>query len=359
MPKSTKKPSKCNHCCREYLPIRVKQKFCSRECKQLSQQEQRKNERQNRKIKTRSSLFFDSSFSDYLVDQCKRAKTVQILQGLIVEDLEELKLIKANCVKANGMKDGNLNDTFEISHIEPVVQADLVGTLHPKNLVISTKTYNRRRSNKLPSKPTIHKIDKKLLNADFAVSKSDTKAVVLDKIKTLLGSVITEFTLQSKLIRSTRVTTIRKLKKLNIAFDPKSKLEDLLALLPNKKASGFEAYPPILIMLLELERHGHKNHIITACIDLLLKSRDRCVLQNQNDLTRFLLEQAESVLHLENSRVFYKGVPLICLFTPCLDSGFDNIDSFTVNYYRTPEEFIKPMESLVAALVKESCKVDF
>ncbi|WP_138943024.1 hypothetical protein [Pseudomonas sp. S9] len=139
----TKARKNCPTCKGKFHPARATVKYCSASCKKTAANK--------RQAKKQEVGFQTTAFGSWLVGQCRRAGTVQILQGF---DINDLYKVWARCRKANGfnVSEDDPSPKFEISHIAPVTAVGAIGTLHPNNLVIAPAYYNRSRCNNWDNK---------------------------------------------------------------------------------------------------------------------------------------------------------------------------------------------------------------
>lgn len=181
----------CHHCKASYQPIRKDQKFCSTSCKTASVKSKAKKATQ-RKIERRVSRLRRTGFGLYLVREVIRAKTIQILSHHTADTLHELDQLRSDCFVSNGVSlDGTLNKVYELSHICPVNSKGLVGLLHPHNLVIANKTYNRSRGTSYSGGGKF--ITRQSLKSEWYVDDQTPVSKVYDKIERFLGPVLKEY----------------------------------------------------------------------------------------------------------------------------------------------------------------------
>lgn len=181
----------CHHCKASYQPIRKDQKFCSTSCKTESVKSKAKKATQ-RKLDRRVSRLRRTGFGLYLVRECIRAKTIQILSHHTADTLHELDQLRSDCFVSNGVSlDGTLNKVYELSHICPVNTKGLVGLLHPHNLVIANKIYNRSRGTSYSGGGKF--ITRQSLKPEWHVDDQTPVSKVYDKIERFLGPVLKEY----------------------------------------------------------------------------------------------------------------------------------------------------------------------
>lgn len=205
----------CTHCKSKYETGRSNSKFCKPECRLKFHEDERKAKRakqREKRLLSKECLFDQTAFATYLIAAVKHAGTVQILSNHTPETFLELHQLCKNRTTYSGFKDGKPTGYYELSHIQPVKGATTIGLLHPLNLVISTKTYNRKRSNKVAPKHAGLAINKSDLLRKWLVDKDCKKVDVLKKIKQFLGKPLLEaYYKEAKLNRNTKNQVIHKI----------------------------------------------------------------------------------------------------------------------------------------------------
>jgi hypothetical protein len=136
-----------------------------------------------------------SKYGRWLGSQLRRSGTVQALQGHSAESLKELAALCRRCTKLGGYADGVPQRAFELSHIVPCgSRHKQLGLLHPKNLVIAPKDYNRRRGSKVPDVQGAGlSIPRSQLLRRWRLSGSESNLQVLTKAKRFLGASFTQW----------------------------------------------------------------------------------------------------------------------------------------------------------------------
>lgn len=177
----------CHHCKVSYQPIRKDQKFCSTACKTESVKSKAKKATQA-KLERRVSRLRRTGFGQYLVRECVRAKSVQILSLHTAETLHQLDRLRTGCFIANGSTD---EKTYELSHICPANSKGLVGLLHPHNLVISDKTFNRKRGTDYSGGGKF--ITRLSLKTEWYIDSNTPMSQVYSKIEKFLGATLKEY----------------------------------------------------------------------------------------------------------------------------------------------------------------------
>ncbi|WP_439887739.1 hypothetical protein ACSX1C_00310 [Pseudomonas sp. MBLB4123] len=108
------------------------------------------------------------------------------------DTLYELDRLRTECFISNGVSvDGELNKFYELSHICPVNSKGLLGLLHPHNLVITEKQYNRARGTRYSGGGKF--ISRLELKSEWAVDNDTPAAKVYDKIEKFLGQTLKDY----------------------------------------------------------------------------------------------------------------------------------------------------------------------
>lgn len=174
----------CNHCKAPFTTSQISAKYCSDECKAEVKSLKAKKATQA-KAERRVSRLRRTGFGQYLVRECIRAKSVQILSHHTPETLHQLDRLRSGCFVNNGSTD---EKTYELSHICPANGKGLVGLLHPHNLVISDKTFNRKRGTDYSGGGKF--ITRLSLQQEWYVDSSTPVSQVYAKIERFLGQAL-------------------------------------------------------------------------------------------------------------------------------------------------------------------------
>lgn len=141
--KAKKKTKRCKFCNTPRW-LGPKDRYCDETCRKAAEVKKRPSVDRTEK---KQAQFQSTTFGKYLIRECIRAGTVQILgDGLTKHNrhsLAELYELWKACKEA----DGYGSRTYELSHIASVAAGITVGCLVPENLVIATQLHNRRHGN--------------------------------------------------------------------------------------------------------------------------------------------------------------------------------------------------------------------
>lgn len=113
---------------------------------------------------------------------------MQVLLGHTHLTLQALADLRAKCSGDGGYDDGRAISSYELSHIQPLIGEQKLGLLHPQNLVIATKEFNRRLSNTPPALTGVGlTIDKSELQDKWKVHEGTTNIEVLKLARKFIG----------------------------------------------------------------------------------------------------------------------------------------------------------------------------
>ncbi|WP_343350634.1 hypothetical protein [Pseudomonas sediminis] len=135
---------KCHNplCGIEYGTNSKASKTCSDKCRQAFSRSKKQSQDTKRLYR-----FETSPFAHFLAKQCIRATTVQVVPQSL-ELLRELHHVSKLTRKADGY---GSTERYALCHLYPVRGKHAVGTLHPKNLVVSDRALNAEHKNSLPA----------------------------------------------------------------------------------------------------------------------------------------------------------------------------------------------------------------
>lgn len=143
----------CKHCGDWFSPKRKLHFYCSDTCRKLAHKSRKAKETKKKlakRLETKLRSLSASVFGRYLHKEIVRSGTVQILSSHTSESLKLLAALRRRCTAEGGYQKGLPMGSFELSHICPVRGKDRVGLLHPSNLVICPKEFNRKHTKSLP-----------------------------------------------------------------------------------------------------------------------------------------------------------------------------------------------------------------
>ncbi|MBB1519468.1 hypothetical protein [Aquipseudomonas guryensis] len=193
---------KCKACRKPIRTSNSKKITCNTSCRKALQR---------RKLsKIQKENFSATSFGKWLINQCRRSRTVQIIQGV---DIQSLYNLWSRCSKYNGFNSG-LSDRYCLSHIAPVTNRQgILALLHPQNLIVAPTSYNSARGNSWDG------VSGKYLTADqiddsFTIYGNETTSRIEQLIAKVLGRGFDDFLESTKLAASANKKLADKLKNL-------------------------------------------------------------------------------------------------------------------------------------------------
>jgi hypothetical protein len=255
---------KCVHCEQLFSPSRRGHLHCSSTCRKLSHKAKNRyksEQKRAKRISEKLKKLANHSFGKYLVQQAKRAETVEIFQGHNIKSLNELAALRRRCTSASGYAKGELLGTYELSHIWPVLSKNRLGLLHPENLVIAPRDFNRKHGSKEPTEGYLGKSsDWEALEPAFAVAPNEAALSVLKKIRRYIGQDFDKWLSGFVLTQSQRQFIIKSLVKegLNKLVLEQMSLRQLKACADEREVTFFsinqEPEIPLTIVCEELQR---------------------------------------------------------------------------------------------------------
>jgi hypothetical protein len=329
------KQSACKHCKKAFVAVRKGHFYCSDTCRKLAHKSSKRSEnlrKNQRKLTLKLSKLAASSYGRYLVSELKRACTVQVLHGHTHLTLHALADLRRRCTANSGFENGTANWTFELSHIKPVKSGNELGLLHPLNLVIATKEFNRRLSK---SSPLIEgrglAIKRENLEEKWNVEQGASSLAVLKLARKFLGHEFDVWLKEYAVAANQKLKLIAKLKSAGVTANNLAKRshKELLAidrLMQEQDADAvhwtFTKLPAdsYISVLEELNRFEIDGEIKQAL--LKVKSEEDSVFypvgwdwkfrgENYDQYVEFLVEQAELLLHGQPFKKAWNGVKFL------------------------------------------------
>lgn len=162
-------------------------KYCSANCRKIAS---RKKLSMETRIKKRKSLLVQVPHILYLIKECRRAETVQILSGHTLESFTKTMDFIRNKPRGD----------VEICHIAPCRGKKSRGLLHYENLFYGGSYQNRNFGSNYLSGGL--KIKRSHLIKKWAVDESMDNNTILKKVEAFLGDIITSYIETSHLRKS-------------------------------------------------------------------------------------------------------------------------------------------------------------
>jgi hypothetical protein len=181
----------CRRCGGQFRSIRIGHIFCSDTCRKLAFKA-KKNKASRKRVSTRLEAkikaLSSSVFGRYLHRELVRAGTVQVLSGHTYDSLTELVALRRRCTSYGGYEKGMPLAEYELSHIYPVSGKAKIGLLHPLNLVICPRTFNRKHARSTPVSGTHGLfIERSTLLKKWQVSKATSISKSMNLARLFLG----------------------------------------------------------------------------------------------------------------------------------------------------------------------------
>ena len=188
----------CSVCNSEYTTSRYSTKrFCSDKCRKSSSRHKVASKRIEKLPLSEEWLFVAS--------ECKRAGTVEVMQGHTVETLEQLFSLRNYRYKCYGFDPERKVSRYHLCHIQPVSGNDSVGLLHPHNIFVGGSLQNQVHGTKSYDGIGLS-ISRYSLKQKWLVSKEDSDKDVLAKVEKYLGKVLVEYAKKNPIRISQRLS---------------------------------------------------------------------------------------------------------------------------------------------------------
>lgn len=178
--------------------------YCSKICNKYFNR--KKAALKKRAAKRKSNLRLNREFL-YLVDQCKRANTVQILHGHSLESFIETMGLVINKPKGD----------IELCHIYPVKGKEYIGLFHCKNLFYGGAHQNRKLGNKYVAGGLA--ISKNDLDPKWSIPKGMKSDDVLVLIEKYLGDVLLKYLEMRPVRKSRKLSIVNKIMGIESSLD--------------------------------------------------------------------------------------------------------------------------------------------
>ena len=188
---------KCLRCNKQFVTTQYNAKYCSTSCKSKTE-----TVRKATTAEKRIARIHTSDAWRWIARECRRAGTVEVLQGV---DLVELFSLYNRRYKCYGYDSKKKTSKYHLCHISPVKGADSIGLLHHANLFIGTSLANQKFTNKHYANAGLS-IKRSSLKKKWLVADKITDAQVFTKIKSYLGEKLIEYAKHNKIDRATRLT---------------------------------------------------------------------------------------------------------------------------------------------------------
>jgi predicted nucleic acid-binding Zn ribbon protein len=179
-----------------------RQIYCSAKCKKEAFS---KEKTRNNRIDQGKAMLVQNEQVIYIIKECKRAKTVQILTGHTLKSFKKTM----SFIKDKPHKD------IERCHIAPVNGAESIGLLHYKNLFHGGAHQNKLFSNNYYSGG--RSINREYLKAEWRVNSFMSNNEILIKVERFLGEIIDKYIADNLVFKSKKMRIIEEI----IEWNPK------------------------------------------------------------------------------------------------------------------------------------------
>ncbi len=200
---------KCNQQICQFSNQWRSQKYCSDRCRKSAF---KKKKAAQRRVEQRRANMLQNYEHLYLVYQCRRAGTVQVLYGHDYDSFAKTMALVKNRPKLD----------VDLCHIFPVKGIGRTGLFHHENLFYGGKYQNQKLGNR--SFGVGRFIHNSLLLTEWAVGPNDSTNEVLVKIERYLGSIMVRYLQGLPVRKSPKAVLAQKIAHL----DAKRDFEDLL-----------------------------------------------------------------------------------------------------------------------------------
>ncbi|MCF5713763.1 hypothetical protein I9H06_09210 [Pseudomonas tremae] len=276
-----KKPAKkrhsrrCTKCSKVFTTPTASKKYCSVQCSRKTANSKRP--KVDRIEKARHSAPFYR-----LVQECKRAGTLEVLKGHTTQSLLDVIQLQAMAFKCNQYGTARL---FELSHIAPVEGQIHIGMYYADNLVLSPQKPNKAHGT------SYYGCGRRVARADChprnAVHENERDSDVLERLIDYLGKpLIDEVVRLGKIKPTRRNELLRWLREFLNPADPVHArhlkdlgemttvaLSTLQAELKGKEAKSWSPktvrYSRVAVLVMEVERHAqYRPELLQALEDI-------------------------------------------------------------------------------------------
>lgn len=177
------KQKACKHCQQVFTYKRVTAEFCKKSCQKAHKRASQQASQEMRVYRAESSAFFY-----WLAAECRRAGSIEILNGHTLESMRQLLDVYKLRSRANEY--GFFKD-FAICHIFPSSHVSAIGLLRAENLVVSYARLNREYGNSFVQGAGLC-LDKASLKPQWMVSEDASPKDVVKKIVAFFGVTFVE-----------------------------------------------------------------------------------------------------------------------------------------------------------------------
>ncbi|HCS09753.1 MAG TPA: hypothetical protein DIW67_21895 [Pseudomonas sp.] len=190
---------KCTLCTTEFNTSQIKAKYCP-DCRPRKARIKTQSDRRFKTAQNRIERLPQSEEWLWVARECRRAGTVEILQGV---DLVALFAVYKSKFKTYGYDSESKKSKFHICHIAPVAGKDSVGLLHHLNLFIGSAFHNQVHSNQsYPDRGLF--ISNEKLKRKWKVEGNNSDRTILSKVQQYLGQTLIDYAKDNPISTATR-----------------------------------------------------------------------------------------------------------------------------------------------------------
>lgn len=179
---------KCTLCTTEFSTSQIKAKYCP-DCRPRKARNKTQSDRRFKTAQNRIERLPQSEEWLWIARECRRAGTIEILQGV---DLLALFAVYKAKFKTYGYNPETKKSKFHLCHIAPVGGEDSVGLLHHLNLFIGSAFHNQVHSNQGYPDRGLYIPDEKL-KKKWKVDEGNSDRTILNKVQKYLDQVLIEY----------------------------------------------------------------------------------------------------------------------------------------------------------------------
>ena len=332
MGKSLQVSVACPVCAGAFSPTRRGHLYCSETCRKRHHKQEKAKESRAKKARRIGAKFKKLSttpFGKYLVRELRRAGSVEVLWGHSKTSLAELVRLRNRCNTVSGYDEGKPRGTYELSHIYASQGRHGLGRLHPKNLVIAPKTFNRRLGAAGDDDWLDLYVDYPLLEDTWKLNPEMTAEQVLTLARRYLKEPFDAWLSSFAVSASQHQTLTKKLieqgyKRADlVGLD----LDELKELASEEEIPVFtpdtESCAEIEVLCEELERHKPRSLVLATALVLShlnwIKNEDEVLFRlKKEDIEKailFVCEQGWRELHRVPFTQVWRGIPFKDFFT--------------------------------------------
>lgn len=322
----------CPVCAGSFSPTRSGHLYCSETCRKRHHKQKKAKETRAKKARRIAAKFKKLSttpFGKYLVRELKRAGSVEVLGGHSKTSLGALVKLRTRCNAVSGYDEGKPRGTYELSHIYAAQGKHGLGRLHPKNLVIAPRTFNRRLGAAGDDDWLDLYVDYPLLENKWKLNPDMTAEQVLTFARRYMKEPFDAWLSSFALSASQHQTLIKKL------IEQGYKRADLVGLdLDELKEVASEAEIPVFtpntescaeieVLCEELQRLKPRSMVLATALVLKelrwIRNEDEVLFHlKEKDIeqaTLFVCEQGWRELHRMPFTQVWQGIPFEHFFT--------------------------------------------